>query len=208
MKLVNEDIKNQAKAIVFSGNGVYPELELMSALCNKYNGANKFIFYPRTILKKQTGLNALNAIKYLCKFYRFIIFLIDGEHINLNNPLEDFIKYLKSIGIEIIDSKILLEKKTFLIRCKRGVEEFSLYCIILGSIFVEEQIVKLIKLRDKNFLQKNIEKINKKRIKKEIRVFLKNKNLTLRDILIKTSKENIESLFQNICIVLKRIEEI
>ncbi|MHA1284425.1 MAG: hypothetical protein ACTSQP_18145 [Promethearchaeota archaeon] len=208
MRLVNEDIKNQAKVIVFSGNGRYPEIELMSNLCKKYNGKDKFVFYPRTYLKRQTGLSALNAVKELSRYFSNLIFLIDGEHVNMNNPLDDFFKYLKSIGISILNFEILLEKKTLLIKCKKGEKEFSLYCILLGEIFVEEQIAELIKIRYNENLLDNLKKIDKKMIKNKIRNFLRHKKITLGNMIERTNKKEIESIFQNICIVLKKIEKI
>ncbi len=194
--------------IIITGNGTH-EIPVLEELCNRYNGHDKFIWFPLTAKKRQTGLSALNAVKHYPSVYRIssLIYLVDGEHIEGTAKVQ-IKNYLQNIGIEIV--KIIEFNTTFLINCKVGNHKVSLYCVILGpETFFEEEQVKLIELelgitidisgnRDKNW---------KKRIKREIKRLLREKGMNIKELIRNASKNNLERAFSNLCEILKDIEK-
>lgn len=209
MRLVDNLKGIKSYYLVISGNGTFPENVILKNLCRKYNGHDKAIFYINTPLKKQTGLNALNAIPLYPKKFQInsIIFIVDGEHIKENARIE-IMKYLKSKGIGI--TEIIPLQRAFLIKCKSGPYDIILFCIILGpEVFIEEEVAKLIelKLSVKIDLSRKREPNGRKTIKNQIKQVLREKGKTIEELVNNTGKIKLEQTFPNICAVLKKIEE-
>ena len=195
--------------LVISGNGTFPEKVILKNLCQKYNGHEKAIFYISTPIKKQTGLNALNAIPIYPKKFQInsIIFIVDGEHIKEDAKIE-IIEHLKSKGIEIKEMVPL--QGVLIIKCKSGPYDIILYCIILGpEVFIEEEIAKLVEhnLNIKIDLSQKTESVGRKSIKNQIKHVLRERGKTIQELVINTGKIILEQIFPNICVVLKKIEE-
>jgi hypothetical protein len=208
LKLV-DDVKGlESRHVILNGDGTYPETMLLEILCDKYNGRENIISYPRTGIKRHSGLSALNAIKTLItKGYRDFIFIVDGEHMN-KDPRSLIERKLKAISIGFGD-KIIPLKDAFLIRCSFRPYRFNLYCIISGpEVCLEEEVVRFIELKLnvrvsvpegpknaswKKALKKNIEHtIHRKDLKKQ----LEEANIRM-----------LENSFPSICAVLNCIEE-
>lgn len=209
MRLVDNLKRIKSYYLVISGNGTFPENVILKNLCRKYNGHGNAIFYISTPLKKQTGLNALNAIPLYPKKFQInsIIFIVDGEHIKENARIE-IMKYLESKGIGI--TEIIPLQRAFLIKCKSGPYDIILFCIILGpEVFIEEEVAKLIELKlgVKIDLSRKREPNGRKTIKNQIKQVLREKGKTIEELVNNTGKIKLEQTFPNICAVLKKIEE-
>lgn len=209
MRLVDNLGGIESYYLVISGNGTFPEKVILKNLCRKYNGHGNAIFYISTPLKKQTGLNALNAISLYPKKFQInsIIFIVDGEHIKENARIE-IIEHLKSIGIGI--TEIMSLQRAILIKCKSGPDDIILFCIILGpEVFIEEEVAKLIKLKlgVKIDLSRKREPNGRKTVKNQIKQVLREKGKTIEELVNSTEKIKLEQTFPNICAVLKKIEE-
>lgn len=209
MRLV-ESIKGiDSYYLIISGNGTFPESVIFKNLCKKFNGYDKAIFSINTPIKKQTGLDALNAIPLLSEKFRInsIIFIVDGEHIKENAAIE-IQEHLKSKGISVIE--VLTLQGAFLIKCKTGPYDVILFCIILGpEIFIEEEVAKLVELKlgVKIDLSRKREPEGRKTIKKQIKQVLREKRKTIEELVMNTGITKLEEIFPNICAVLKKIEE-
>jgi hypothetical protein len=209
MRLV-ESIKGiDSYYLIISGNGTFPESVIFKNLCKKFNGYDKAIFSINTPLKKQTGLDALNAIPLLSEKFRInsIIFIVDGEHIKEKAAIE-IQEHLKAKGISV--NQVLPLQGAFLIKCKTGPYDVILFCIILGpEIFIEEEVAKLveIKLGVKIDLSRKREPEGRKTIKKQIKQVLREKRKTIEELVMNTGITKLEEIFPNICAVLKKIEE-
>lgn len=209
MRLV-ESIKGiDSYYLIISGNGTFPESVIFKNLCKKFNGYDKAIFYINTPLKKQTGLDALNAIPLYPKKFRInsIIFIVDGEHIKENAAIE-IQEHLESKGISVIE--VLPLQGAFLIKCKTGPYDVILFCIIGGpEVFIEEEVAKLVELKlgVKIDLSRKREPEGRKTIKKQIKQVLREKRKTIEELVRNTGITKLEEIFPNICAVLKKIEE-
>lgn len=209
MRLV-ESIKGiDSYYLIISGNGTFPESVIFKNLCKKFNGYDKAIFYINTQRKKQTGLDALNAIPLYPKKFRInsIIFIVDGEHIKENATIE-IQEHLESKGISVIE--VLPLQGAFLIKCRTGPYNVILFCIILGpEIFIEEEVAKLVELNlgVKIDLSRKREPEGRKTIKKQIKQVLRENGKTIEELVINTGITKLEEIFPNICAVLKKIEE-
>ncbi len=209
MKLVDNLKGIEAFYLIISGNGTFPERVIFKSLCKKYNGYDKAIFSINTPLKKQTGLAALNAIPLYPKKFQInsIIFIVDGEHIKENARVEIH-EYLETVGLGINEFNPL--EGAFLIKCKSGPYDITLFCIILGpEVFIEEEVAKLIELKlgVKIDLSRKGEPAGRKSIKKQIKQVLRENRKKIEELVITTSKSKLEEVFPNICAVLKKIEE-
>lgn len=209
MRLVDNLRGIESFYLVISGNGTFPENIILKNLCRKYNGHGNAIFYINTPLKKQTGLNALNAIPLYPKKFQInsMIFIVDGEHIKENARIE-IMKYLESKGIGINEIKPL--QRSFLIKCESGPYDLILFCIILGpEVFIEEEVAKLIELKlgVKIDLSRKREPNGRKTIKNQIKKVLREKGKTFKELISSTGKVKLEETFPNMCAVLKKIEE-
>ena len=209
MRLV-ESIKSiDSYYLIISGNGTFPENVLFKNLCKKFNGYDKAIFYINTPLKKQTGLDALNAIPLYPKKFRInsIIFIMDGEHIEENAAIE-VKEHLEAKGMSV--NQVLPLQGAFLIKCKTGPYDVILFCIIGGpEVFIEEEVAKLVglKLGVKIDLSRKRESAGRKIIKKQIKQVLREKRKTIEELVRNTEITKLEEIFPNICAVLKKIEE-
>lgn len=209
MRLV-ESIKGiDSYYLIISGNGTFPESVIFKNLCKKFNGYDKAIFSINTPLKKQTGLDALNAIPLLSEKFRInsIIFIVDGEHIKESAAIE-IQEHLKAKGISV--NQVLPLQGAFLIKCKTGPYDVILFCIILGpEIFIEEEVAKLVELKlgVKIDLSRKRESAGRKAIKKQIKQVLREKGISIEDLVRNTGITKLEEIFPNICAVLKKIEE-
>jgi len=209
MRLV-ESIKGiDSYYLIISGNGTFPESVIFKNLCKKFNGYDKAIFYINTPLKKQTGLDALNAIPLYPKKFRInsIIFIVDGEHIKENAAIE-IQEHLEAKGISVIE--VLPLQGAVLIKCRTGPYSVILFCIILGpEVFIEEEVAKLVELKlgVKIDLSRKRESAGRKTIKKQIKQVLREKRKTIEELVMNTGITKLEEIFPNICAVLKKIEE-
>ncbi|MBA7563438.1 hypothetical protein ES708_05096 [subsurface metagenome] len=195
MRLV-ESIKGiDSYYLIISGNGTFPESVIFKNLCKKFNGYDKAIFSINTPLKKQTGLDALNAIPLLSEKFRInsIIFIVDGEHIKENAAIE-IQEHLEAKGMSI--NQVLPLQGAFLIKCKT-------------EVFIEEEVAKLVELKlgVKIDLSRKREPAGRKVIKKQIKKVLREKRKTIEELVRNTGITKLEEIFPNICAVLKKIEE-
>ena len=195
--------------LIISGNGTFPESVIFKNLCKKFNGYDKAIFSINTPLKKQTGLDALNAIPLLSEKFRInsIIFIVDGEHIKEKAAIE-IQEHLKAKGISV--NQVLPLQGAFLIKCRTGPYDVVLFCIIGGpEIFIEEEVAKLVELKlgVKIELSRKREPEGRKTIKKQIKQVLREKRKTIEELVRNTGITKLEEIFPNICAVLKKIEE-
>ncbi|KKM91396.1 hypothetical protein LCGC14_1228940 [marine sediment metagenome] len=209
MKVIDNLRGIESYFLLISGNGTFPERVLFKSLCRKFNGEDKTVFYIDHPIKKQTGLNALNAIPLYSKKYqiRSIIFIIDGEHIEKNAAIE-IQEHLESLGIFI--NEILPLQGAILIKCKSGPYEIILFCIILGpEVFIEEEVARLmeLKLGVKIDLSRKGEPTGRKAIKKQIKQILRERSIGIEELVKNTGKPKLNDVFPNICAVLKKIEE-
>ncbi|KKK42131.1 hypothetical protein LCGC14_0564440 [marine sediment metagenome] len=209
MKVVDNLKGIESYFLLISGNGTFPERVLFKSLCRKFDGEDTTVFYIDHPIKKQTGLNALNAIPLYSKKYQIssIIFIVDGEHIKENAAIE-IRKQLESKGIGI--NEILPLQGAFLIKCKSGPYDILLFCIILGpEVFIEEEVARLIELKlgVKIDLSRKGEPTGRKAIKSQIRQILRKKGIDIEELVMNTGKLKLEKAFPNICAVLKKIEE-
>ena len=209
MKVVDNIKGFESYYLIISGNGTFPESVIFKSLCKKFNGYDKAIFSINTPLKKQTGLAALNAIPLISKKFLInsIIFIIDGEHIKENASIE-IKKYLEALGVNINEFNPL--EGAFLIKCRFGPYNITLYCIILGpEVFIEEEVAKLIELKlgVRIDLSGKGDSSGRKTIKNQIKQVLREKGKNIGELVVTTSKSKLEDVFPNICAVLKKIEE-
>ena len=209
MRLVDSLKGIESYYLLISGNGKFPESVIFKNLCEKFNGYEKAVFFINTPIKKQTGLNALNAIPIIPEKFHInsFIFIVDGEHIR-ENARNEIQRHLNSRGIEI--NEIIPLKKAFLIRCNSGSHSIILFCIILGpEVFNEEEVAKLIeiKLGITIDLSRKREPVGRKEIKKNIKEILRENGKTLDELVRSTGKTKLQETFPNICAVLEKIEE-
>ena len=209
MRLVDNLKDVDSYYLIISGNGTFPESVIFKNLCKKFNGYHKAIFYINTPLKKQTGLDALNALPLYPEKFRInsIIFIVDGEHIQENASIE-IQEHLKAKGISVIE--VLPLQKSFIIKCKTGPHSVILFCVIGGpEVFIEEEVAKLVELKlgVKIDLSRKREPAGRKVIKKQIKIVLREKGKTIEELVNNTGISKLEVIFPNICAVLKKIEE-
>ncbi len=205
MKLLDDQIGIKTRYIIINGNGRYPDYSILHRICEKYNGQEKIIIFPRTPFKNYRGLSALQNIKsYLGRGFRNFIFIVDREHIS-QDAYDDIKNNL--IGIEILDKDPIQD--TFLLRCKKGNTEFNLFCSISGlTNCIEEGLKELIES------QINIS-INVPPIESNAnwRNSLKNALDTqvgrrrIKSIIKQSGLRKLESAFPNLCAIFKNIEE-
>ncbi|KKN54190.1 hypothetical protein LCGC14_0594830 [marine sediment metagenome] len=210
LKLVDDEIGLELKHVILNGDGISPEKLIIEMICQKYNGKDKIILYPRTGIKRQAGLSALNAIKTLIsRGYRNFIFIVDGEYIEEDEDPKGKIKgKLNAIGIGFGDEIIPLQD-AFLLKCSCRPYEFNLFCIILGpEVCIEEEIAKFIELKLNvrvNIPEGHKNALWRRTLKQEIRSILSKRELKRQ--LREANLRIIEDSFPNMCAVLNYIEE-
>ena len=204
MKLVEDIIGYETTHIIINGNGIFPDLLILEKICEIYDGTDKIIIYPRTPLKRHSGLSALQKIyTHLDDGFRNIIFIVDKEHIQSDANVE--IKR-ELIGINVKE-EISLED-AFLLDCQHGNINFNLYCNVSGlTNCIEEELKTLVEAK----LHINIEvsPVRKdaewrKELKNAIKTQISRKNL--RRLLNNTNRREFESHFPNLCAIFKEIE--
>ncbi len=207
LKLVDDEKGFNSRHVILNGDGTYPETMILEILCDKYNGLENIISYPRTGVKRHAALSALDVIKTLItKGYRDFIFIVDGEHTN-EDPKRLIGKKLNTIGIDFADEMIPLQD-AFLIRCSCRPYEFNLYCIISGpEVCLEEEVVRFLKFKLKiivNVPEGSKNAYWRKVLKKNIESMIPRRELKrqLREANIRI----LERSFPNICAVLKDVE--
>jgi len=204
MKLVEDINGYKTTHIIINGNGTSPDLLILKKICEMYDGTNKIILYPRTPLKRHSGLSALQKIyTHLNEGYRNIIFIVDSEHIQSDANAE-----IKKELIGIIVNEETRLKDAFLLDCQYGNRQFNLYCNISGfTNCIEEELKTLIEAK----LCINIE-VSSVRKDAEWRNELKNaikrqvSRKDLRQLLNNTNKREFESHFSNLCAIFREIE--
>src|SRR3972149_6645296 len=85
MKLLRERKGLDAEAFVFTGDGS-TDSNILSWLCKRFDGKERFLWFPESPLKsrsKATGLSALRALTLLIGQYQQtrLLLLIDREHL-------------------------------------------------------------------------------------------------------------------------------
>ncbi len=208
LRLIRELKKNKPLLIIITGDG-RSDVNILEELCKRYNGLDKILWYPVTIIKKPTGLSALDSVKHLSRLYRinFFLFIVDGEYIerDANYQIQN---YLQGIGIRSIE--IVPIQEAFFIKCKIGSYNIILYCIILGpETFLEEEIIRLIEfeLNISINLSGNRDSIWKERIKREIKQILLGRHTNVENLIKNASENNLEIAFPNLCAVFRNIEK-
>jgi len=206
MRVVDNLKGTESYYLIISGNGTFPERPIFKSLCKKFNGFDKAVFYIDPPVKKQTGLHALNAIPLYPKKFQIssIIFIVDGEHVKENASIE-IKEHLELIGVGI--KELILLQGSFLIKCKSGPYDITLFCIILGpEVFIEEEVAKLIELKlgVRIDLSGKKEGSGRKSIKKRIKQVLRERGENIGELVTTSSKSKLEEVFPNICAVLKK----
>jgi len=203
MKLVEDQKGFKTIHLIINGDGTFPDKLILEKICEKYNGSDKIILYPRTGFKKQTGLSALNSIKTLVDrgYYKFI-FIVDGEHIE-EDPKSEIKTKLGEISINS-EEEIIPLNDAFLMKCSYGSHSLFLYCIISGpDTCIEQDVVKFLEIK----LNRRIpipENKNPKDLKKIIEQIANKKEL--KRLLKESGRRKLEEAFPNICAVLKEVE--
>ncbi len=210
MRIEYDEKGLELKHIILNGDGESPEIPILESICNKYDGVDKIILYPRTPIKKPSGLSALDVIKdylYKRRRNRNFIFMVDGEYIN-ENAIAEIRNKLTIIGIEIIDEIIPLQK-AFLINCKSGNHNFKLYCVIWGpETCIEEEIKVFIELTLNiriNTPTGPSDAVWRAKLRKEI--WNKISKREFKRLIKKAGRRKLEESFPNICAVLRKVEE-
>jgi hypothetical protein len=207
LKLVDDEKGLKLRHVILNGDGNFPEKMILEIICEKYNGNENIILYPRKEIKRQSGVGALGAIKTLgVRRYNNFIFIVDGEHIE-EDPKSEIKRKLSSIGIACGDEIIPLQD-AFLIQCRTGPHEFYLYCIIWGpDVCIEEEVARFIEL--KLNIRVNIPEGSKdarwrKELKQEIDSIIGRRELKRQ--LKEANIMMLENSFPSICAVLKFVE--
>jgi len=208
MKLVEELREFKPNYIIISGDG-RNEFKILKELCREFNGQNKILWFPFTILSRKTGLKALDSVKTIPSLYALnsIIYIVDGDVFEGAADIQ-IKKYLQSIGIEVVDINPIQE--ALLIQCRFGNHDIILYCIISGpETFIEEEIAKLIELKlgVKIDLSGNRDRSWKENVRYKIKQVRKENQINLEQLMRSAGRNNLERAFPNICAVFRKIEE-
>ena len=193
--------------VILTGNGKTERRRILPPLCEKYNGREKFLWFPEPPrAKKETGLKPFNAIKgYVMRYglERFL-FVIDRkpqfEEIKPGREQEEVSRYLeKKLKVRIGTTCELIPEKAFITRGYVGTHPFDVCTVIFGATSnVEEEISQLIQL--KFGTQVNPDET-------EIKEFLRKKGKRLENLVREASKNYLEKAFPGLCGALKKIEE-
>ncbi len=211
MKLIDTDDLRGRKVnyAIITGDGK-TELRVLRGLSQKLNGEEIILYFPLITSSRKTGLSALNAVKEYPNLYQInsLIFIVDRDTFSGEPPDIKIKEYLTNIGIDILNINPI--KDAYLINCKFGPYNITLFCIILGpEIFIEEEIAILFRLKlgqkislsgEKNYAWKD-------RVKSKIYKILRESNIRLENLIKNTGINILEQAFPNLCAVLKKIEE-
>jgi hypothetical protein len=177
------------------------ELHIVKAICERYNGKEKTIWFPafpRELLMPGVGLKALNAVKKLVelKIYSFLL-LVDREHFR-GGFLDEVENYLRSKGIVINGKPEKISEDALKIDCSIGAHKAVIYVVVSGSRkSIEENIALLIELEFSEDVKPE---------KNEIKRFLRKHNIRNLEELVSNSKmENIVRAFPGLSLSFKFI---
>ena len=209
MRLVRDlkELKDkQPNILVLTGNGK-TESRILAALCEKYDGKEKFLWFPETPIRrrlKETGFKAFNAIKICLAKYRLgkFLFLIDREHfkeVRQGREQEEVSRYMeKRLKARIETTCELVSEKAFITRGYLGSYPFDVCTVIFGvTSKIEEEISELIRLKLK---------VQVKPDKPSIDRFLKSRRKKVESLIKEASKKYLEEAFPGLCNALKAIE--
>jgi len=182
--------------IILTGNGKWERKRVLPPLCEKYDGSEKFLWFPEPPrVKKETGLKALNAIKHYLIQYgleRFL-FLLDREHLKAKRGKAvkeqgQILNYLqRKLRAKLEESHELLPQRAFAIKGRIGSLSFNLSVVIFGATSkIEEEISELIKLKYGIEVEAKDSKI---------KWLLRRKRKRLEDLLAEASKKALEKAF-------------
>lgn len=192
--------------LVLTGNGK-TETRILSALCEKYDGKAKFLWFPETPIRrglKETGFKALHAIGvYLTKYkVKRFLFLVDREHFKgiKQKEQEAIAGYLeRGLKAKIETACEYMPRKMFITRGHLGYLPFDIYTVIFGATSnIEEETSELIRLKFGTQINPN---------KAEINRFLKKKGKELESLIRGAAKKHLEKAFPGLCSALKKMEE-
>lgn len=195
--------------LIITGDG-RTELRVIRGLCRKFNGPDIILGFPFSPKGRKSNVNALDAIKIYLDLFNIssFMFIADGDFFD-ENPFEKIENYLESIGISIIESRMI--KNAQFLRAKSGVKDFILFNIISGpEVFIEEEVAILLnlKLQKAIDLTGNIDFKWKKRIKKEVKQILRHERIKLEELISNTGINKLEQAFPNFCAVFREIEKL
>jgi len=204
MKLVDDQFGYETNLIIINGNGTYPDLLILKRICEIYNGVDKIIVYPRTPLKRKSGLSALKKIyRYLDLGFHNFIFIVDREHISEDENIEI---RRNLIGINILN-EILLQNAIYL-ECRKGNRNFNLYCNIWGERnCIEEELLKLVELQrniQTNILPVSRDANGRTHLKRELEKLASRRDI--KKIIKESGRRKLETAFPNICAIFREIE--
>lgn len=195
--------------VVITGNGK-TEGYILTALCPKYNGQGKYLWFPAPPRRKKvTGLKALNSV---CEHRRSnhdkFLFLVDRipcfEGIAQGNEQEQVCRYLEKLKIRIEATDELARGRAFVLRGYLGGHSLKIWTAIQGRTRLEDEMSDLIRLKFGEEVKPE---------KGEIRNFVKRKYPNVKGekyyqaLLKSASKKYLEQAFPGLCSVLKRMEK-
>lgn len=220
MKLIRDSNNLKPDFFVITGDGG-TEYSILRGLCEKFRNSNKILLFPKKVILKQTGLQGLNAIKYIPKDFKIfkIIYTVDRDcfkkdikntrlNIKSNQEFDIIVEYLKTIGVKV--SNIEPIEKACLINCSFSNYNIKLYCIILGmEVCLEEEIVILLKNKYNIDIDTSGSKNKewKLKVKIEIEKNLKQIGKTKQDIIKDAGTKYLKEAFPNLYALFKLIEE-
>ena len=185
-KLTSESL---SYCIVISVDGSR-EIPIIRGFCDKINGPHKYVLYPYTPLKKQSGLSALDVVKIYASESRIqqILFLVEREYFPNGDSETEIKTKLERIGVEIINiEEIHSEEGSLKILARCGGHDINIIAVVMGHTkFIEENIAELIQTKYG---------INISPSKSEIKLFLNKKGLTLYDLIRSAGINNLKTAF-------------
>jgi len=208
LKLIDILGKIKPIAVIYTGDGINPEKKIIGKICENYDGQEKIIWFPRTIIRRESGFGALKGVKQFGnRGFSLQIFLVDGEYIT-DNVTEDIRRKFREYAINI--NRITQIQDALLVNCSYGNININLYCIILGpTTCVEEGLARLVELElgAQINLSGNRDKEWRNALKKEIKRVLQENSTNYKNLIKNSNSVNLLEAYPNICAVFKDIEE-
>ncbi len=183
------------KAIVITGNGRTEE-RILKSLAKRLNGEKKALLLP-SILPRKSGVVALEGIAVLLNKgfkHKNFLFIVDKEHIPAE---ESFERTLHKSGFRV---KTIKDEgnREITIKAIRGVCKVKIHVAIMGiKKDVEEDLAKLIELEYGDKI---------KPCKEERRKYLKQRDLSIEEMIEGASIKNLEEAFKPLINMLKTLE--
>jgi len=196
MKLALEEKPEGKPIVVITANGK-TDLKILEALANRHNHqTDKTLYIPQRTYTHLGGLKpsieALTTILHHQPITDTYIILIDKEHIKNPNQIP---QQLQAHGITPTNT----QQKQNLIKTEatHGTKQITIYTAILGkNKRIEENIAHLIKLEYDEQIEPD---------KKAIKTWLKQKDLTLHDLITQARKANLEKALPQLTKLLKEL---